>query len=122
MLRTGLAKAARGAAAFRPTANGTTVRFMSAKDIKFGVDGRTAMLKGVDTLADAVQVSFCGVVFEPSEWNFGTEFYREIPFPRTYITRNLESFSFVSCFEGPRFRSDHDSRRNLLDSLLHVAP
>jgi chaperonin GroEL len=28
-----------------------------AKDIKFGVDGRAAMLKGVNTLADAVQVS-----------------------------------------------------------------
>lgn len=27
-----------------------------AKEIKFGVDGRAAMLKGVDTLADAVQV------------------------------------------------------------------
>lgn len=28
-----------------------------AKDIKFGVDGRASMLKGVDTLADAVQVT-----------------------------------------------------------------
>eukprot|EP00538_Stauroneis_constricta_P010151 CAMPEP_0119563642 /NCGR_PEP_ID=MMETSP1352-20130426/24152_1 /TAXON_ID=265584 /ORGANISM="Stauroneis constricta, Strain CCMP1120" /LENGTH=56 /DNA_ID=CAMNT_0007612279 /DNA_START=57 /DNA_END=223 /DNA_ORIENTATION=+ len=28
-----------------------------AKEIKFGVDGRTAMLKGVDVLADAVQVT-----------------------------------------------------------------
>jgi len=27
-----------------------------AKEIKFGVDGRQAMLRGVDTLADAVQV------------------------------------------------------------------
>ena len=27
-----------------------------AKEIKFGVEGRSAMLKGVDTLADAVQV------------------------------------------------------------------
>lgn len=27
-----------------------------AKDIKFGVDGRNAMLAGVNTLADAVQV------------------------------------------------------------------
>ena len=34
------------------------LRFMS-KEIKFGVDGRAAMLKGVDTLADAVQVSKC---------------------------------------------------------------
>jgi hypothetical protein len=30
---------------------------MSGKEIKFGVEGRAAMLKGVDTLADAVQVS-----------------------------------------------------------------
>jgi hypothetical protein len=28
-----------------------------AKEIKFGVEGRAAMLKGVNTLADAVQVS-----------------------------------------------------------------
>jgi hypothetical protein len=28
-----------------------------AKQIKFGVEGRAAMLKGVDMLADAVQVS-----------------------------------------------------------------
>lgn len=27
-----------------------------AKEIKFGVEGRAAMLKGVETLADAVQV------------------------------------------------------------------
>jgi hypothetical protein len=27
-----------------------------AKQIKFGVEGRAAMLRGVDTLADAVQV------------------------------------------------------------------
>jgi len=33
------------------------IRFMS-KEIKFGVEGRAAMLKGVDLLADAVQVSF----------------------------------------------------------------
>lgn len=32
-------------------------RFM-AKEIKFGVEGRAAMLKGVETLADAVQVRF----------------------------------------------------------------
>ena len=29
-----------------------------AKEIKFGVDGRNAMLAGVNTLADAVQVRF----------------------------------------------------------------
>jgi hypothetical protein len=31
---------------------------MSGKAIKFGVEGRAAMLKGVETLADAVQVRF----------------------------------------------------------------
>jgi hypothetical protein len=31
-------------------------RYMS-KEIKFGVEGRAAMLRGVDLLADAVQVS-----------------------------------------------------------------
>jgi len=31
-------------------------RGFAGKDIKFGVEGRAAMLKGVDTLADAVQV------------------------------------------------------------------
>merc|ERR1712137_1338311 len=34
-----------------------SARLMSGKDIKFGVDGRAAMLKGVDILADAVQVT-----------------------------------------------------------------
>ncbi len=33
-------------------------RMMSGKEIKFGVDGRAAMLRGVDLLADAVQVRF----------------------------------------------------------------
>lgn len=31
---------------------------MSGKEIKFGVEGRAAMLRGVDLLADAVQVGF----------------------------------------------------------------
>jgi hypothetical protein len=35
-----------------------------AKEIKFGVEGRAAMLRGVDTLADAVQVRNCGDMFE----------------------------------------------------------
>jgi hypothetical protein len=35
--------------------NNGAIRLMS-KQIKFGVDGRAAMLKGVETLADAVQV------------------------------------------------------------------
>lgn len=39
----------------RSTATLTTRRGF-AKEIKFGVEGRAAMLKGVETLADAVQV------------------------------------------------------------------
>jgi chaperonin GroEL len=46
-------------------ASNTTVRKMNllgatramSKEIKFGVDGRAAMLNGVNLLADAVQVS-----------------------------------------------------------------
>lgn len=53
MLRSGLSRAVSRAAA--PRHDGA-LRFMGGKIIKFGVDGRTAMLKGVDTLADAVQV------------------------------------------------------------------
>ena len=55
MLRSGLLKAA-SRAATRVNNNNGALRFMSAKEIKFGVDGRTAMLHGVETLADAVQV------------------------------------------------------------------
>ena len=44
--------------AARATSGHGSVRFMS-KEIKFGVEGRAAMLKGVDTLADAVQVRGC---------------------------------------------------------------
>lgn len=50
-----------GASASRRVLGSSTVgstRAMSGKEIKFGVEGRAAMLKGVDTLADAVQVSF----------------------------------------------------------------
>ena len=37
----------------------------TGKEIRFGVEGRAAMLKGVDLLADAVQVSsFCWNVVE----------------------------------------------------------
>ena len=49
------------------------LRFMGGKEIKFGVDGRAAMLKGVDTLADAVQVSFSSAkdsrhIYSASGW------------------------------------------------------
>jgi chaperonin GroEL len=47
--------------ASRGTANKIISRGF-AKEIKFGVDGRAAMLRGVETLADAVQVR----VFERS--------------------------------------------------------
>lgn len=58
MLRSGLSKAVSSAARTRPSTTAGASRFMSGKLIKFGVDGRNAMLRGVDTLADAVQVSF----------------------------------------------------------------
>jgi hypothetical protein len=55
MLRSSLSRAASRATGLSTNSHGA-LRFMSAKEIKFGVDGRTAMLKGVETLADAVQV------------------------------------------------------------------
>ena len=35
----------------------TFVRHLSHKELKFGVEGRAALLKGVNTLADAVSVT-----------------------------------------------------------------
>ena len=45
---------------------GSTRTMASGKEIRFGVEGRAAMLRGVDLLADAVQVSFetSGVVYD----------------------------------------------------------
>lgn len=40
----------------RPMAR-SQVRFYAAKELKFGVDARVAMLQGVDKLADAVAVT-----------------------------------------------------------------
>ena len=37
---------------------GSTRTMASGKEIRFGVEGRAAMLRGVDLLADGVQVSF----------------------------------------------------------------
>jgi len=54
MIRTGLQAGLR--AASRRSANVGSLRYMS-KEIKFGVEGRNAMLVGVNTLADAVQVT-----------------------------------------------------------------
>ena len=53
MLRTGLQAGFK--AASRKSNTVGALRHMS-KEIKFGVDGRNAMLEGVNTLADAVQV------------------------------------------------------------------
>ena len=58
MLRTGLQAGLR--AVSRKSNNAGAHRFMS-KEIKFGVEGRNAMLVGVNTLADAVQVRLCEV-------------------------------------------------------------
>jgi hypothetical protein len=54
MMRSAL-QAAKAASRLPPHQVGAS-RFMS-KEIKFGVEGRAAMLRGVNILADAVQVS-----------------------------------------------------------------
>ncbi len=41
----------------RPPPYQGQVRFYAAKELKFGVDARVAMLQGVDKLADAVAVT-----------------------------------------------------------------
>ena len=48
---------------------GSTRTMASGKEIRFGVEGRAAMLRGVDLLADAVQVSFETLVIYAS-WRF----------------------------------------------------
>jgi len=53
MLHAALRKS--GSKALTPLSRVGAVRTM-AKDVQFGVEGRAAMLKGVDLLADAVQV------------------------------------------------------------------
>eukprot|EP00559_Dactyliosolen_fragilissimus_P004114 CAMPEP_0184861488 /NCGR_PEP_ID=MMETSP0580-20130426/6163_1 /TAXON_ID=1118495 /ORGANISM="Dactyliosolen fragilissimus" /LENGTH=578 /DNA_ID=CAMNT_0027359005 /DNA_START=100 /DNA_END=1836 /DNA_ORIENTATION=- len=55
MMRSSLGKS-RAIARVAAKAIGST-RYLSGKEIKFGVEGRAAMLKGVDLLADAVQVT-----------------------------------------------------------------
>ena len=56
----------------------TTVRNMSGKDVRFGVDARALMLQGVDKLADAVQV-------------------RRAPTPRVLAGRPASSAARLSC-------------------------
>jgi len=68
-----------GAAATRGSrmAIGAT-RSMSGKEIKFGVEGRAAMLRGVDLLADAVQVRFS--VYFPFSFDFSGNFLEYVEF------------------------------------------
>ena len=56
-LRRAGASAASASASSASARAGGAIRHMSGKEIKFGVEGRAAMLKGVDLLADAVQVT-----------------------------------------------------------------
>jgi hypothetical protein len=66
--KNGAAAMRAAAAARRAPPHAFTASRGFAKDIKFGVDGRAAMLRGVDILADAVQVSlvysFLGVLMD----------------------------------------------------------
>ena len=48
-------------------------RGFAAKEIKFGIEGRAAMLKGVNTLADAVEVSFALLPLLLSLYRNGSE-------------------------------------------------
>lgn len=67
MIRTGLQAGLR--AASRRSANVGSLRYMS-KEIKFGVEGRNAMLVGVNTLADAVQVSLHTTIYDSEQVTF----------------------------------------------------
>jgi hypothetical protein len=62
------------AARSAPRNNGA-LRPMSGKVIKFGVDGRAAMLKGVDTLADTVQVRFSNVSRSENSFSNGVSYW-----------------------------------------------
>ena len=57
MLQASLRRAGASASASASSSTRGAIRHMSGKEIKFGVEGRAAMLKGVDLLADAVQVT-----------------------------------------------------------------
>lgn len=62
--------------------NNGAIRTMAGKDILFGVEGRAAMLRGVDILADAVQVRSL------------QDFHRRVPCARSirtalYIRRGI---------------------------------
>jgi len=57
MMKTGAGVAARALRKDTMSLRGGAVRTMAGREIKFGVEGRAAMLKGVEMLADAVQVT-----------------------------------------------------------------
>lgn len=65
-------QASRVASRAAPRSIGAT-RFFGAKDIKFGVEGRAAMLRGVDLLADAVQVRVWNSYFLTLKFRFPSE-------------------------------------------------
>jgi hypothetical protein len=58
MLSSALTSSARSSSRIAAATSRRVLTRGFAKEIKFGVEGRAAMLRGVDTLADAVQVRF----------------------------------------------------------------
>jgi hypothetical protein len=63
-----------------------------AKQVKFGVEGRSAMLRGVDMLADAVQVSL------HASYSFSL---LKIPFFRRFGTLSTEEYGIGSSKHEP---------------------
>ena len=91
-------------------------RSMSGKDIKFGVEGRAAMLNGVNLLADAVQVSECELVRLVSVYGC-SQCERQID---GHVLHVLWWNGFVSC--GSRFSIDRFSFiiHHLTSSILFL--
>jgi hypothetical protein len=96
MMRSAL-QASRVASRAAPRSIGAT-RFFGAKDIKFGVEGRAAMLRGVDLLADAVQVRVWESCFLTLRFRFSYESVLEL------------GISKLSFFEDTFFSSFYDLR------------
>ena len=76
MMRSAL-QASRVASRAAPRSIGAA-RFFGAKDIKFGVEGRAAMLRGVDLLTDAVQVRVWNSFFLTLKFRFPSESVSEL--------------------------------------------
>jgi hypothetical protein len=76
MMRSAL-QTSRVASRAAPRSIGAT-RFFGAKEIKFGVEGRAAMLRGVDLLADAVQVRLWKSRFLTLKFRFPSEYVMEL--------------------------------------------